>query len=53
MNLNRRTFLMTTGAAVSIRAVPQFATKSGGRRSLPLVYDKAIGAMRAVERLVP
>ncbi len=51
--LSRRGFLATTAAAVSLRAVPQIATKTGGRRILTLVYDKSLGMMRAVERLVP
>ena len=53
MKLSRRGFLASTGAAVAIRAVPQVATKTGGRRVLTLVYDKALGMMRAVERVVP
>jgi len=53
MKLSRRGFLASTGAAVAVRAVPQIATKTGGRRVLTLVYDKALGMMRAVERVVP
>ena len=53
MKLSRRGFLASTGAAVAVRAVPQVATKTGGRRVLALVYDKALGMMRAVERVVP
>lgn len=53
MKLSRRGFLASTGAAVAVRAVPQVATKTGGRRVLTLVYDKALGMMRAVERVVP
>ena len=52
-NLNRRGFLAASAAAVSLRAVPQIATKTGGRRILTLVYDKSLGMMRAVDRLVP
>jgi len=52
MKISRRGFLASTGAALTIRAVPQVA-KPGGRRILTLVYDKATGAMRAVERIVP
>ena len=40
-------------AAGSIRVVPQVVARSGGRRILTLVYDKSLGMMRAVERLVP
>ena len=49
--LNRRGFLMTAVAAATVRSVPQLAQPSG-RRILTLVYDKALGAMRAVERVV-
>ena len=53
MKLSRRGFLASTGAAIAVRAVPQVATKTGGRRVLTLVYDKALGMMRAVEKVVP
>ena len=53
MKLTRRGFLASTGAAVTVRALPKVATKTGGRRILTLVYDKALGMMRAVERVVP
>ena len=51
--LTRRGFLAGTGAAISLRAVPGVALKPGGRRVLTLVYDKALGAMRAIDRVVP
>lgn len=44
---------MSSGAVLTARAVPQIAAKPGGRRILTLVYDKALGMMRAVERVVP
>ncbi|PJI92701.1 hypothetical protein BC777_1561 [Yoonia maricola] len=53
MKMSRRGFLASTGAALAVRTVPQVAGKAGGRRILTLVYDKALGAMRAVERVVP
>jgi hypothetical protein len=53
MKLSRRGFLVSTGAAVALRAVPTVASRTGGRRILTLVYDKALGMMRAVERVVP
>ncbi len=53
MNLSRRGFILTSSAALTVRAVPQVATKPSGRRILTLVYDKALGMMRAVERVVP
>ncbi|WP_456391331.1 hypothetical protein, partial [Profundibacter sp.] len=50
--LTRRGFLATTAAASVVRSVPTLATKIGGRRILTLVYDKSLGMMRAVERVV-
>lgn len=52
MKLTRRMFLVTSGAAAGVRVLPQAAAQTGGRRILTLVYDKSIGAMRAVERVV-
>ena len=52
MQMSRRGFLMSSGAALAAKTVPQVASKAGGRRILTLVYDKALGAMRAVERVV-
>lgn len=51
--LTRRGFRASTGAAISLRAATPLARSGGGRRILTLVYDKAAGAMRAVERIVP
>lgn len=53
MKLTRRGFIGTTLAAGAARSLPSLATKTGGRRILTLVYDKSLGMMRAVERLVP
>ncbi|MEL6839496.1 MAG: Tat pathway signal protein [Pseudomonadota bacterium] len=52
MKLSRRGFMMSSGAAVAVRAVPEIS-RPAGRRILTLVYDKALGMMRAVERVVP
>ena len=52
MKISRRGFLASTGATLAVRALPQVTAKSGGRRILTLVYDKALGMMRAVERVV-
>ena len=52
-NLTRRSFIAATIAAGSVRAVPMMTTRTGGRRILTLVYDKGLGMMRAVERVVP
>lgn len=50
--LTRRGFLATSGAALTVRGAAPLAKTGSGRRILTLVYDKAIGAMRAVERVV-
>lgn len=52
MKLTRRGFLATGTAALGVRSLPRIATP-GGRRILTLVYDKSLGMMRAVERVVP
>jgi hypothetical protein len=54
--LTRRTFLATAAAATTARALPPVAAVfkvPPARRILTLVYDKSIGAMRAIDRLVP
>lgn len=50
--LTRRTFLASTAAAASVRVVPQIAKAPPARRILTLVYDKALGGMRAIDKLV-
>lgn len=52
MNLSRRGFLAGTAAAATVRSLPKIATQPAGKRVLTLVYDKALGMMRAVDRLV-
>ncbi len=52
MKISRRGFLVSSGAALTVRAVPPLATRASGRRILTLVYDKGLGMMRAVERVV-
>ncbi|WP_299370762.1 Tat pathway signal protein [uncultured Tateyamaria sp.] len=52
-DLTRRGFIVTALAASAVRTVPAVATRTGGRRILTLVYDKGLGMMRAVERVVP
>jgi hypothetical protein len=50
----RRQFLiLSAAAATTARLAPALATRAGGRRVLTLVYDKGLGMMRAVDRLVP
>lgn len=50
--LTRRGFLATTAAAGAVRTIPTLAARTGGRRILTLVYDKSLGMMRAIERVV-
>lgn len=50
--LNRRSFIVSAGATAATRIVP-VVSRTSGRRVLTLVYDKALGMMRAVERIVP
>ena len=46
--LSRRGFLVTAAAAGAVRALPRLPK----RRILELVYDKSLGMMRAVERVI-
>ena len=50
--LTRRSFLVTSGAAITVRALPVAGRKLTERRVLTLIYDKALGAMRAIDRVV-
>lgn len=52
-NLNRRAFLAATASGVAVKALPKLATKASGKRILTLVYDKSLGMMRAIDRVVP
>ena len=52
INVTRRGFLAGTAAATTVRSLPQIATRAPARRILTLVYDKSVGAMRAIERVV-
>ncbi|KIN63904.1 hypothetical protein Z946_2786 [Sulfitobacter noctilucicola] len=51
--LTRRGFIAVTAAAGAVRVVPSLATKPQARHILTLVYDKSLGMMRAIDRLVP
>lgn len=54
--LTRRGFIAGTVAATTLRVAPAAVSKlgpRGGKRILTLVYDKSMGMMRAVERVVP
>ncbi len=50
--LTRRGFIAASLAAGTARSLPQLAKAPPARRILTLVYDKSVGAMRAVERVV-
>lgn len=51
-NLTRRGFIATAAAAASVRNLPKVVATKKGRVILTLVYDKSMGMMRAVERMV-
>lgn len=51
-DLNRRMFLAVTASGVAARALPPMAVKPAGKRILTLVYDKSLGMMRAIDRVV-
>jgi len=53
MKLTRRGFLASTGAALTVRSLPQISASTSGRRIVTVAYDKAFGMMRIVERIVP
>lgn len=50
--LSRRGFLAAALAAGATRGLPGVAARPAGRRILTLVYDRSLGMMRAVERVV-
>lgn len=49
--LTRRAFIATTLAAGAVRTLPVLS-RTPAKRVLTLVYDKSIGAIRAVDRVV-
>ena len=51
--LSRRGFIAAAAAAGTLRVLPGVATNPATRRVVTLVYDKALGAMRLIERAVP
>jgi hypothetical protein len=50
--ITRRSILATGTAAVGAKFMPKVAFSPAGRRILTVYYDKALGAMRAVEKVV-
>lgn len=53
MTLSRRGFIALTAAAGVARSVPVIVKAPPARRVLTLVYDRSLGMMRAIERVVP
>ncbi|MEM9715057.1 MAG: Tat pathway signal protein [Pseudomonadota bacterium] len=53
MRLSRRTVLVTGLAAAGSRALPPIVARTKAKRILTVVVDKATGAMRAIDRVVP
>ena len=51
MQVSRRNFIIGAGATAGLRVLPQ-VSRLPARRILTLVYDKSLGMMRAVERVV-
>lgn len=51
-NLTRRGFIAATLATGAVRSLPLAPQALKSRRILTLVYDKSLGMMRAVERVV-
>ena len=52
-DLTRRGFIVATVAAGTLRAVPVVLRAPKARHVVTLVYDKGLGMMRLVDRLVP
>ena len=51
-DMNRRLFLASAAGAATLRSLPRLASAPPTRRILTLVYDKGLGMMRAIERVV-
>jgi hypothetical protein len=51
--ISRRALLATATAAGATKFLPKIASSGSGRRILTLYFDKAAGALRAIEKLVP
>ncbi len=50
--ITRRGLLATASAAGVVKFLPNIAKSPPARRILTVYYDKAIGAMRALDRVV-
>ena len=51
--ITRRSILATGAAAAGMRFVPKVAVSPAGRKILTVYFDKAAGAMRAIEKVIP
>ncbi|MGR3503525.1 Tat pathway signal protein [Pseudaestuariivita sp.] len=51
--MDRRSFLILSAGAVAGRTLAPVLPKLAQRRVLTLVYGKSIGAMRAIDKVVP
>jgi hypothetical protein len=52
MDRNYKGFIASAAAAGTVRAIPVIATRPPARRIPTLVYEKSMGMMRAIERVV-
>lgn len=52
-DLSRRTFLAVTLATPLTAALPRLGNSPAGRRVVTVIYDKALGAMRLIDKVVP
>ena len=51
--ISRRLFLVGCGSLSAAKAAKLPLKTAPGRRVLTLVYDKSLGMMRAIDRVVP
>lgn len=50
--MNRRVFLAASAAAGASKLLPKVANPTGAKRVLTLVYDRSLGMMRAIDKVV-
>lgn len=50
--LTRRSFLASAAATGAATSLPKITVSPPARRVLTLVYDKSLGMMRAIDRVV-
>jgi hypothetical protein len=53
LKMTRRGVLAAAAASGTVRFIPQVTKSVSGKRIVTLYYDKALGAMRALDRLIP